>query len=143
MRRRGATEGKDMKASSFLTLSAAVAAVLGAVIAVLPVQIASLFGVSLDPNGALMARYVGIAWLGYGLLNWQARAAGTETQRIALAANLIPTGLGVLVTLFGIATGIGSVAMWFWVALFAVFAAGDAYFVTMSPALKMTQPARA
>ena len=93
--------------------------------------------------GALMARYVGIAWLGYGLLNWQARAAGAETQRIALAANLIPTGLGVLVTLFGIATGIGSVAMWFWVALFAVFAAGDAYFVTMSPALKMTQPARA
>jgi len=132
-----------MKASSFLTLSAAVAGILGVVIAVAPTQIAGIFGVTLDPNGALMARYVAVAWLGYAVLNWQARTAGGATQRTALAANLVPTGLGVVVTLFGIATGIGSVAMWFWVGLFAFFAAGDAYLLTMSPALRSVQPARA
>src|SRR2546428_9055909 len=100
MRRRGATEGKDMKASSFLTLSAAVAAVLGAVIAVLPVQIASLFGVSLDPNGALMARYVGVARLGHGLLHWQERAARAEAGPDAAAGELRSPGPGGLATPF-------------------------------------------
>jgi hypothetical protein len=132
-----------MRASSFLTLSAAVVGILGIVIALLPVQIASLFAVPLDPNGALMARYVGVAWLGYALLDWQARSAATETQRIALAANLVPTGTGIVVTLFGIATGVGGVAMWFWVALFAFFAAGDAYFLRMGTPLRATGPARA
>jgi hypothetical protein len=85
--------------------------------------------VTLDQSGAFIARYVGVAWLGYALLNWQGRSAGAQAQRIALVASLVTTGLGLFVTLWGVGSGIGNAFMLFCVALFGAFAIGEIYFL--------------
>ena len=120
---------KNLTLENFFVASAAVAGIFGVVIAILPAQLAGLFGVTLDTNGEFIARSIGVAWLGDALLNWQGRRAGTEGQRLALAASLVTTGLGIFVTLWGVGSGIGNALMLFWVVLFAAFAIGEVYFL--------------
>jgi hypothetical protein len=120
---------KLLTLKNFFVASAVVAAFFGVILATLPAQLAAVFGVTLDDDGAFSTRYVGVAWLGYALLNWLAREAGAQAQRLALSASLVPTALGIFATLWGVGSGVGNGLLLFWVVLFAAFAIGEVYYL--------------
>lgn len=84
---------------------------------------------TLDAAGTLVARVVGGAALGYGVLDWLARDANADVQRPVLQAEFAGNAVNTVVIVIGIGGGIGNALMWFWVVVFALFAVGDAYFV--------------
>lgn len=113
--------------NAVLSATGLLALLFGAGQLLIPGLLLSIFGVRLDVNADLFARALGGAYLGYAVVNWQARAGEPRMQRAVVLADLIVAASGLVISLFAIALGNGNALMWVWVAVFAIFGAWQAY----------------
>jgi hypothetical protein len=118
-----------MNRRTFMSIAAGESALVGLAGLLVPAQLAAAFGVTLDEAGIAQARLLGGAYLGYVPILWFARDVRDATvQRGIALGSLVPWALGLVVTVAGIAAGLGTTQTWFLVALQVVFTGAWAYF---------------
>jgi hypothetical protein len=118
-----------MRLYPFLVIKAGISVVFGLSFLLIPVETISLYGVSLDPNGAYVARYFGALLLGIGFICWFARLCTgyLEIQGILLSLFIADT-LGFLIALFAQLSGAFNALGWVNVAIWLLLAVGLGYF---------------
>jgi hypothetical protein len=118
-----------MNRRTFMSIAAGESALVGLAGLLAPAQLAAVFGVTLDETGIAQARLLAGAYLGYVPILWLARdVRDTTVQRGIALGSLVPWASGLVVTVAGIAAGLGTTQTWFLVALQVVFTAAWAYF---------------
>jgi len=121
-----------MKLGNLLMAGAVVTLVFGLSLVLVPGGLLSLYGITVNDAGILIARLFGAAFLGFTVLNWSARkAADSEILRGIMLANLIMDAVGFIVTLLGQLAGLANALGWSSVALYLLFGLGFAYFQFM------------
>ena len=114
---------------TFLLIAAGVSVGSGLATLLVPAQLATVFGVTLNDVGISQTRMLGAAYLGYSAIVWFARGVRDDTAQRAIAVgNLVSWALSLVVTVAGIATGLGGAQSWLLVVLEVGFAAAWGYF---------------
>jgi hypothetical protein len=118
-----------MRLKTLFTLNAVVALVFGSVHLLAPSLFWSTFGLTLNPNGILMARSVGAEVLAFALLVWMARSvADPKALRAISLACLTKWSLLLAVNLYAQLSGLLNPMGWSNIVLFFLFVSGYAYF---------------
>jgi pilus assembly protein TadC len=87
----------------------------------------NLFGMPLSPG---VARVLGASYIGYGVLNWQARSAeDSELRRAIILSNFVIHLISLPVTLIGLNTGLVNSLGWAAAGFHLVFGLGFAYYL--------------
>jgi len=95
------------------------------------VALGSLFGMILDPGGALMGQLFGVAFIFGSIVLWLARNL-TESDvaaRAIIIAVVVSNTIGFIVTLIASLSGVWNALGWLPVALYLVFGLAFAYFL--------------
>jgi len=116
-----------MKVTTFLTIKAIVSLAFGIALALLPVVLMGLYGVTLDPAGAFMARLVGACLIGIGLICWLGKSVADDAQRAITLALFIGDTVGFIVALVGQLSGLMNALGWMVVAIWLLLALGNGY----------------
>ena len=123
-----------MKLSTWLTISAVVAVVFGLAFVLVTGPLLSVYGITLDKAGTLVAQLFGASLLGFAVLNWFARGVtDREARQAILLANLASDTVGFVMALIGQLAGVANALGWSTVALYLLLALGFAYFQFMKP----------
>jgi len=81
----------------------------------------------LTPGGALIANLLGAAFIGLGVISFQARDSADSVARRAIALGFVVGNvIGAVMTILGITSGAANALSWSTVALYALLAAGFA-----------------
>ena len=119
-----------MKLNSFMSIAGLVALIFGLAFLFAPVGAMAIYGVSLDISGQYVARYLGSAFLGVGVLTWSARNA--EKNDLGLRAIILGAFAlcvtGFIASLFDVLTGPGNNMVWSTVAIYFLLMLGFGYF---------------
>ena len=115
-----------MNRTRFVTISAVVSLVYGAVALIAPAALTSVYGVGLDRAGLFLVQFLGASYIGYAIIGWFTRTSADPAARRGVA-------LGIVVSTMGMIDGIAAPAGWSIVALTVVFAAGWAYVALIAP----------
>jgi hypothetical protein len=123
-----------MKLSTFLLVKSIICIVFGIGFAVIPTAVGSIYEITPDPDGLIMTRFFGAAFIGIGLILWFCRNADWNTLKgIALSLCIADT-VGFIAALLGQLSGNVNAVGWVNVALWLVFALGLGYFRFLKPA---------
>ncbi len=118
-----------MNARTFFMVHAIVAIVYALGFLILPRAVSHLYGVTSDLAAILAFRYFGVALLGVGLIFWFARdVKDAEARKAILGGSAIANQIGLVVTLWGTASGIMNWLGWTAALLYALLIAGCFYF---------------
>jgi hypothetical protein len=120
-----------MKLKYWMAAKAIVEVIFGIGFVLLPVALGSLFGMILDPGGALMAQLFGTAFIFGSIVLWLARNL-TESDvaaRAIIIAVVVSNTIGFIVTLIASLSGAWNALGWLPVALYLVFGLAFAYFL--------------
>jgi len=120
-----------MKLKYWMAAKAIVEVIFGIGFVLLPVALGSLFGMILDPGGALMAQLFGTAFIFGSIVLWLARNL-TESDvaaRAIIIAVVVSNTIGFIVTLIASLSGVWNALGWLPVALYLVFGLAFAYFL--------------
>jgi hypothetical protein len=118
-----------MKLGTFLVLAIVAYAGFGLGLLTVPAPFMATFGVALDAGGALMARVLGSALLGFTLIFWWTRNESlTNPLRAILRASFIYNVVDLPVVLIATLTGVMGVLGWSAVILHLLLAIGFGYF---------------
>jgi hypothetical protein len=122
-----------MKISTLFTIGAIVTFVFGVSFILLPAQVLSLYGITLDVGGLFIARYLGASFLGIAALAWLARNAPASATRKAIELALFVTSLfGLVVALFDVFAGVGNGLVWSTVVIYLLFGLGFGYYAFLA-----------
>ena len=123
-----------MKLSNFLIVKAGISLAFGIGFVLAPAGVMSLYGVTLDPAGELMAQFVGACLIGIGLICWFDRKADRPAlQRITFSL-FIADAVGFVVGLLGQLAGLMNTLGWIIVVIWLLLAVGLGYFRFAKPA---------
>jgi hypothetical protein len=123
-----------MRLNTLFVISAALGAVFGVLFVVVPGPLASVYGITLDKAGLLIAQLFGAALIGFAVLDWLARGVTDPDARQAIVlGNLAADVIGFVVILLGQLAGIANAVGWTTVAIYLLLALGWAYFQFMQP----------
>ena len=123
-----------MKLATFLTIKAIISFAFGIPLVLAPAALMSLYGLTLDPVGTLMSRYVGAAFIGIGLVCWFARSAADSKLRQGVILSLfIADTVGFIAALIGQFSAASSPLHWVNVAIWLLLALGLGYFRFLKP----------
>jgi hypothetical protein len=122
-----------MKLSNFLVVKAVISLAFGIAFALVPVAVMSLYGVTLDLGGALMARFLGACMIGIGLICWLDRNAGPQVLQGITLALCIGDTVGFIVALLGQLSGLTNALGWVNVVIWLLLALGLGYFRFLKP----------
>ena len=122
-----------MKISSFLMLKAIISLAFGIGFVAIPTAVWSMYGVTLDPVGILMTRFMAACLIGIGLLCWITRNADFNTLKGITLALCIADTIGFIVALSGQLSGIINTLGWINVAIWLLLALGLGYFRFLKP----------
>ena len=123
-----------MNRSLFMTIAAVVAALFGLAFILVPAQLMSFYGVTLDASGQWVGRYLGSAFIGIAALTWQARnAPAGEALRAVVLGDLAVSVTGLVVAVFDRIYGTGNALVWSTVVLYAFLTVGFGYFQFVKP----------
>jgi hypothetical protein len=117
-----------MKLSSFLTAKAIISLVFGIGFVAIPAAVWSMYGVTLDPVGILMTRFVAACLIGIGLICWITRNADFNTLKGITLSLFIGDTIGFIVALSGQLGGLMNTLGWIIVAIWFLLALGLGYF---------------
>lgn len=102
--------------------SAVVSLLYGLAALLAPAALASMYGLTLDEIARYEARFLGGAYLGYGLANYLTRdTADGRTQRAVAAGNAFPWAVSLVLWTIGQLQGLSNALGWTTVALALVF----------------------
>ena len=123
-----------MRLRTFMPIAAVLALVFGLAFILIPAQLMSLYGVTLEAGGQWVGRYLGSAFLGIGVLTWLAR---NTTQGGALRAivlgDFVTSATGLVVAVLHGIYGPGNALLWSTVAIYLFLTLGFGYFQFMKP----------
>ena len=122
-----------MKLSNFLVVKAVISLAFGAAFALVPAAVMSLYGVTLDLGGALMARFVGACLIGIGLICWLDRDADPKALQGITLALCIGDTIGFIAALLGQLSGLTNALGWVNVVIWLLLALGLGYFRFLKP----------
>jgi len=126
-----------MSFKTLMIIKAVVCLVFGIAFIFLPSKLLSIFGVTLGTGAVFPAWEYGAAILGNLVLTWSARNASESVARAAIIwALFVYDGIGVIVSLVGVFTGILNSLGWLVVVLYLFFTLGFGYFAFVSPEAK-------
>jgi hypothetical protein len=118
-----------MKLKQLMIIKAIVCIAFGIPMVLIPAKLMSLYGLSLDSNGIVMARLYGGALFGNFILTWFCRNdAGSISLRAAILYLFIYDGINFIVTLAATVTGIMSLVGISAVGIYLFFTIGYGYF---------------
>lgn len=118
-----------MKFGTFIILASIAYVGFGLGLLAIPVAFMSTFGVALDEGGALMARILGSALIGFALIFWWVRnAQPSESLQAILRASFIYNVADFPIVFIGTLTGVMGVMGWSAVILHLLLALGFGYF---------------
>ncbi len=128
-----------MRPRTLLMIAAVIAIVFGVGFVVVPGSLLSVYGVTLDQAGTLIARLFGAALIGLAVLDWFARnVTDPEAQRAVVLANLVTDGLGFVVILIGQLAGVANDLNWSTVVIYLLLALGFGYVLVVKPGVRPT-----
>lgn len=123
-----------MKLSTLLVIAAVISAVFGVAFVLATGPLLSLYGVTLDRAGTLIAQLFGALLIGLAVLNWFGRnLTDPAAQRAFVFGNLAGDVVGFVVILLGQLAGITNVLGWSSVAIYLLLGLGFAYIQFMQP----------
>ena len=123
-----------MKLNTLLLVSALVGAVFGIAFVVVTGPLLSVYGVTTDKAGLLVAQLFGTTLLGFAVLNWLARdVRDPDAQRAVIYANLTGDTIGFVVVLIGQLAGITNAVGWSTVAIYLAFVLAFGYVGIIRP----------
>ncbi len=122
-----------MKISTFLIIKSVVCIVFGIGFVVLPALTGSVYEITPDPDGLIMTRFFGAAFLGIGLILWFCKDADWKTLKGITLSLLIADIIGFIVALSGQLSGNINALGWINVALWLFFVLGLGYFRFLKP----------
>jgi hypothetical protein len=120
-----------MKLRLWMAAKAIVEIVFGVGLILLPIKLGSVFGIELNPGGALMAQLFGTAFIFGSIVGWLARNVSVTdvAARAIIAAVVVSNLIGFIVTLLASLAGVWNALGWLPVVLYLVFGLGFAYFL--------------
>jgi hypothetical protein len=131
----GVKGNRLMKRSTFMAIAAVVAAVFGLGFILAPAWTMSSYGVTLETAGQWMARYLGSAFIGIGVLTWLAKnAEPSEGLRAVLLGGFVTCVLGLVVAVLDALSGLGNALVWLNVVIYLFLTVGFGYFQFVEPA---------
>jgi hypothetical protein len=123
-----------MKLNTLMVVKAVVCLAFGVLLVVIPGPLMSLYGVTLDDGGMLMARLYGASLLGNLMLTWFSRNdPGSEALRAAVLGLFVYDAVGLVVALIAMLSGVMNALGWSVVAIYLVFTVGYGYFQFVKP----------
>ena len=123
-----------MRLSSLLVVAAIVGAAFGVAFVVASGPLLSVYGITLDKAGTLVAQLFGALLIGLAVLNWFARnVTDPEARQAVVYGNLVGDAIGFVVILIGQLAGIANAVGWSSVAIYLLLALGFAYLQVMQP----------
>ena len=123
-----------MKLSTLMVIKAIICLGFGIPMILVPAKLMSLYGVTLDPGGMFMARLYGATLFGNLMLTWFSKNdSGSEALRAAVLALFVYDGLGFIVALVAVLSGVMSAFGWSVVGIYLFFTLGFGYFRFVKP----------
>ena len=123
-----------MRLSSLLVIAAVIGAVFGIGFVVASGPLLSIYGITLDNAGTLVAQLFGGALISLAVINWFARnVTDPEARQAIVFGNLAGDIVGFVVILLGQLAGIANAIGWSSVAIYLLLALGFAYVQFMQP----------
>ena len=123
-----------MKLSNLMIVKAIVCLGFGVLLLAIPGLLMSLYGVTLQEGGILMARLYGASLVGNLMLTWFSRNdAGSEALRAAVLGLLVYDAIGLIVAIVAMLSGVMNALGWSVVATYLFFTAGYGYFQFVEP----------
>jgi hypothetical protein len=123
-----------MKLGTLLVVAAVIGAVYGIAFVVATGPLLSLFGITLDKAGTLVAQLFGGALIALAVVNWFARnVTDPEARQAVIFGNLAGDVVGFVVIHLGQLAGIANALGWSSVAIYLLLALGFAYVQFMQP----------
>lgn len=128
-----------MKLSTFAIIITILAFGFGLAFVFIPVKLMAFYGITLDNAGAWMARYYGLANLFIGLIFWSYSGVSPAAKSWPklLTFSLIYNVMLLALTVAWILTGVGNSMGWTTVALFALLALGNVYFLSQGKSARV------
>jgi hypothetical protein len=125
-----------MKLKNLMIIKAIICLGFGVPMLLVPAKLMSLYGLTLDSSGILMARLYGGALFGTLLLTWFSRNdTGSVTLRAAVLYLFVYDGINFIVTLVAVLSGIMSAFGWSAVGIYLFFTIGYGYFQFVKPSV--------
>lgn len=116
------------------TINAVAASLFGLGFLLVPAPLLALYGLSPDPNLIYLARLLGGAVLGYGIVTWMARPADASPARRAIVFGyFVGFAASLVAALMGQLAGVVNAWGWSTVALYVLFTLGYGYFHFVKP----------
>ncbi|MBE0655815.1 MAG: hypothetical protein IH594_18590 [Bacteroidales bacterium] len=122
-----------MKLSTFLVIKAVVCIVFGLGFVAIPATVSSIYEITLDPNGLMMARLYGSVFFGVGLIVLLCRNANWNALKDITLSLAIADSIGFIVALSAQLSGILNSLGWINAALWLIFALGLWYYRFLRP----------
>ena len=123
-----------MRLSTLLVIAAVIGAVFGIGFVVASGPLLSIYGITLDKAGTLVAQLFGGALISLAVINWFARnVTDPEARQAVVFGNLAGDIVGFVVILLGQLAGIANAIGWSSVAIYLLLALGFAYVQFMQP----------
>jgi hypothetical protein len=117
-----------------MTVAAVGALLFGVAFLLVPANVLSLYGITLDPSNQWVARYFGSALLGLAAINWLGRAATSgPALRAILVGGFVVTITGLVVAIFELLYGSGNMLVWSTVVIYLLLSLGFGDFVFRTP----------
>jgi len=124
-----------MKFKTLMIIKAIVCVSFGFLLLVFPGFLLNLMGADLGPGGLFTARLYGASLVGTLVLSWFSQDAGKSSARRAIIFDLfIYDGIGLVVTLFAVLSGVLNWLGWGIVAVYLFLTVGYGYFWFNDPA---------
>ncbi len=117
-----------MKLNSFLLVKAIISLAFGIGFAVIPAAMWSIYGITLDPVGIVMTRFLAACLIGIGLICWLTRNADWNALKGITFSLCVADTIGFIVALSGQLSGIMNTLGWIIVAIWLLLALGLGYF---------------
>lgn len=123
-----------MNLKTMLVIKAVVCLVFALLFLLVPGPLMAFFGVTLDSGGELMARLYGASIVGNLLLTWFSRNdTGSQALRAAVLGLFAYSGVGFVVALVAVLSGVMNAFGWAVVALYLLLTLGFGYFQFNKP----------
>jgi hypothetical protein len=118
-----------------MAIAAVLALLLGLAFLLIPAQLTSLYGVTLEPDGQWVARCLGSAFIGTAVTTWAGRNAPQgEALRAILLGDFALCGIGFVAAVLYAILGSVNTLIWPTAAVYAFLTVGFGYFRFVKPA---------
>ena len=122
-----------MKLALYLAITGVVAVLFGLEFLLLPEFALKQYGVPTDPHNVMQSRYFGGTLLGYGLVLWLGRSLRDDAAlRVILQAGVVGNAIGAIISTVAAIAGLQNQMAWGSVMIYAVFFAGNLYYLSSS-----------